>query len=100
MNTLFFVSFKTIHCLALPATLMIKMASAIAEWSIYKSGTKGVNVNANTIGHFRVPPSLCFKTRVGVQPLIWKSFSILMQITHFHKKGCAPSLILKVRVFH
>ena len=22
------------------------------------------------IGHFRVPPGLCFKTRVGAQPLI------------------------------
>ena len=32
------------------------------------------------IGHFRVPPSLCFKTRVGAQPLIWKSFFILTQI--------------------
>ena len=32
------------------------------------------------IVHFRVPPGLCFKTRVGAQPLIWKSFSILMQI--------------------
>ena len=32
------------------------------------------------IGHFRVPPGLCFKTRVGAQPLIWKSFLILMQI--------------------
>ena len=32
------------------------------------------------IGHFRVPPGLCFKTRVDAQPLIWKSFFILMQI--------------------
>ena len=24
------------------------------------------------IGHFRVPPGLCIKTRVGAQPLIWK----------------------------
>ena len=32
------------------------------------------------IGHFRVPLGLCFKTRVGAQPLIWKSFFILMQI--------------------
>ena len=50
--------------------------------------------------HFRVPPGLCFKSRVGGQPLIWKSVFIVMQKkTHFHKKGCAPSLILKVRVF-
>ena len=32
------------------------------------------------IGHFRVPLGLCFKMRVGAQPLIWKSFFILMQI--------------------
>ena len=32
------------------------------------------------IGRFRVPLGLCFKTRVGAQPLIWKSFFILMQI--------------------
>ena len=32
------------------------------------------------IGHFWVPPGLCFKTRVGAQPLIWKSFFILTQI--------------------
>ena len=32
------------------------------------------------IGRLRVPPGLCFKTRVGAQPLIWKSFFILMQI--------------------
>ena len=33
-----------------------------------------------TIGHFRFSPDLCFKTRLGAQPLIWKSFFILMQI--------------------
>ena len=32
------------------------------------------------ISHFRVPPGLGFKTRVGAQPLIWKTFFILMQI--------------------
>ena len=32
------------------------------------------------IGHFRVPPGICFKTRVRGQPLIWKSYFILMQI--------------------
>ena len=30
--------------------------------------------------NFRVPPGLCFKTRVGAQPLIWKPFFIFMQI--------------------
>ena len=51
------------------------------------------------IGHFRVPPGLCFKTKVGAQPLIWKSLSHANK-SHFHKKGCAPSLILKVRVWN
>ena len=32
------------------------------------------------IGHFRVSPRLCFKTRLRAQPLIWKWFFILMQI--------------------
>ena len=53
------------------------------------------------IGHFRVPLGLCFKTRVGAQPafdteIIFHSHA---NKTHFHKKGCAASLILKVRVF-
>ena len=30
--------------------------------------------------HFRVVPSLCFKARLSVKPLIWKWFYILMQI--------------------
>ena len=29
---------------------------------------------------FRVPPSLCIKTRVSAQPLIWKWFFIVVQI--------------------
>ena len=37
-------------------------------------------VEGEPIGHFRVPLGLCFKTRVGAQPLIWKSSFILMQI--------------------
>ena len=40
------------------------------------------------IGHFRVPSGLCFKMRVGAEPLIWKSFFILMQIKLiFTRKG-------------
>ena len=38
---------------------------------------------AQAIGHFRVPPGLCFKTRVGAQPLIRKSFFVLMQKNSF-----------------
>ena len=53
-----------------------------------------------TIGHFPVPPGLCFKTRVSAQPWIWKSCFILVQIKLiFRRKSCAPSLILKARVF-
>ena len=38
--------------------------------------------NIVTMGHFRVPSGLCFKTRVGAQPLIslGNHFFILMQI--------------------
>ena len=42
------------------------------------------------IGHFRVPPGLCFKTRVSVQPLIWKSFFILMQIKLIFTRTVVP----------
>ena len=52
------------------------------------------------IGHFQVPPGLCFKMRVGAQAfdleIIFHSHA---DKTHFHTKGCASSLILKVRVF-
>ena len=37
-----------------------------------------VDAKIRQIGHFRVPPSLCFQTRVGAQPLTWKSFFVLM----------------------
>ena len=33
-----------------------------------------------SVGHFRVPSGLCIKTRFSAQPLIWKCFSILLQI--------------------
>ena len=48
--------------------------------SIPSSYTYLANSMLYPIGHFRVPRGLCFKTRVGVQPLIWKSFFILIQI--------------------
>ena len=32
------------------------------------------------VGHFRVLPSRCIKTRLSAQPLIWKWFFILVQI--------------------
>ena len=53
-----------------------------------------------SMGHFRVPPGLCFKTRVGAQPLIWKSFFILMQIKLvFTRKVVHQASLWKVRVF-
>ena len=48
--------------------------------SIPSSYTYLANSVLYPIGHFRVPRGLCFKTRVGAQPLIWKSFFILIQI--------------------
>ena len=59
------------------------------EWSNQKLVGPGLHVyrlatplrDSIVIGHFRVPPAgLCFKTRVGAQSLIWKSFFILVQI--------------------
>ena len=48
--------------------------------SLAPSKCRIINHSLAIIGHFRVPPGLCFKTRVGAQSLIWKSFFILMQI--------------------
>ena len=49
---------------------------------------------------FPSSPGLSFKTRIGAQPF---DMEVIIHShtnkTHFHKKGCAPSLILKVRVF-
>ena len=52
------------------------------------------------IGHFRVPPGLCFQNegRCSAFDLEIIFYSHANK-THFPKKGCAPSLILKVRVF-
>ena len=42
---------------------------------VRKDVTKG---GKREIGHFQVSRGLCFKTRVVAQPLIWKSFFILI----------------------
>ena len=47
---------------------------------LYQLRYEDPHIVSGSIGHFRVPPGLCFKTRVGAQPLIWKSSFILMQI--------------------
>ena len=49
-------------------------------WRILKNSNDDNGVRIGPIGHFRVPLGLGFKTRVGAQPLIGKSFFILMQI--------------------
>ena len=43
-------------------------------------------------------PRLRFKARLIAKPLIWKCYSHANK-THFHKKGFALSLVLKVTVF-
>ena len=58
-------------------------------------------IMALVIGYFRVPPGLCIKTRL----LKCSAFDMEMIFhshankTHFHKKGCALGLFLKVRVY-
>ena len=47
---------------------------------LYQLSYEDPHIVSGSTGHFRVPPGLSFKTRVGAQPLIWKSFFILMQI--------------------
>ena len=37
-------------------------------------------IKCKEIGHFRVPPGLCIKTKLSAQPLTWKWFFILMQL--------------------
>ena len=41
---------------------------------------RNLKIAFKTIGLFRVAPSLCFKARLSVKPLIWRSFFILMQM--------------------
>ena len=51
------------------------------------------------IGHFRVLLGLRIKTRLSAQAFDMEmSFHSHANKTHFHKKGCALDLILKVRV--
>ena len=51
------------------------------------------------MGNFRVAPSLCFKPRLSANPIDMKMiFYSHANETHFHEKGFALSLVLKVRV--
>ena len=38
------------------------------------------------VGHFRVPPGLCIKTRLNAQPLIWKWFSFSCKWNSFSQE--------------
>ena len=50
------------------------LSASFWKWELFELG-KGL------IGHFRVPPGLCMKTRWSTQrPFVWKWFFILMQI--------------------
>ena len=51
-------------------------------WVTVLGEGEGVNwrICCGSIGHFRAPPALYIKTRLGTQPLIWKWYFILMQI--------------------
>ena len=67
----------------LPLAIVKSMISGYFHSKKMKIGQKehlSFSIPCLLIGHFRLPPSLCFKTRVGAQPLIWRSFFILMQI--------------------
>ena len=75
------------HC-SLRFSLLLKLSHLSNALSVFSYDV--------VIGHFRVPPGLFFKTRVGAQPLLWKSFFIPMQIKLIFTR---TSLILKVKVF-
>ena len=49
------------------------------------------------IGHFRIAPTICFKTRLSAKPLICKPDCFFS--CRWNKKGFALSLVSKVRVF-
>ena len=56
----------------------VPVSTIIRQFIILNLSISG-EVFKSWIGHFRVPLGLWFKTRVGAQPLIWKSFFILIQ---------------------
>ena len=44
----------------------------LTVWSLKKSANAPPRDNTKIIGHFRVPKTLTFKMRLGVQPFLWK----------------------------
>ena len=81
-KTTFFIGFYTNQ----PSVHTKQVNLLTYPWPIRAKNTRFRNNpdlckrDLSLMGHFRVLPGLCFKTRVGAQPLIWKSFFILMQI--------------------
>ena len=70
-------------------------------WRILKNSNDDNGVRIGPIGHFRVPLGLARFQNEGRcsafdREIIFHSHA---NKTHFLKKGCVPSLILKVRVF-
>ena len=51
-----------------------------------------------TLGHLRVAWNLCFKARLNAKTLIWKCFYSHANKTHFHNKGFALGLVLKMEL--
>ena len=61
--------------------------------------SRGLKHGYSRIGHFRVAPGLCIKKLGLVLSLRYGNvFHSHANKTHFHYKGCALGLILKVRV--
>ena len=72
----------------------------ILDYSVIHHFRIAHNTALSSTGHFRVPPSLFFKKEGSCSAFDMEIiFHSHANKTHFHKKGCAPSLILKVRVF-
>ena len=72
---------KCVHELRMSSSLKIMVNSSIKDpepivFLLEKKKPSTLTITnwrlkSRPIGHFRVPPGLCFKTRVGAQPLIW-----------------------------
>ena len=72
----------------------------ILDYSVIHHFRIAHNTTLSSIGHFRGSPEPLFQNEGSCsafdKEIIFHSHAYK---THFHKKGCAPSLILKVRVF-
>ena len=67
-----FDSIKTIIIIIIIESIKLIMNSK--EHHVNKLVMKFMKIRDSllVIGHFRVPPGLCIKTRLGAQPLMWK----------------------------